>query len=331
MNDMILPIELTEFVPEKIDFGMFRSWELKANDFDDTVEIRSNIFSRQMKVVAVVSAAWMLFIFGIIATILFMNDIPLQDGIDQHVLKWFLIAFAGLACLALTVVLNAIFIYTTYSNASLWKDKLRFRYTKSTGELFFPRENVRYSRSGYNEFLLGTTDGYDTVRAMEHQEMSQKPSRAPFATETYFLVHRKDGTWTRHLVGFDQRMKATRLAVAKIKEALQCRTVKRTMSRQECYATQHKNVGVGVATQKPLNPQGLFALYAFLSFFALVGLGIIGIGLNGLWHADDNAVKTIIFGTVFFLFPLILMFLVRCFSITHIPAGSYTPSEPVFD
>jgi hypothetical protein len=330
---MIVPIELTEFVPEKIDLGMFRSWELKANDFDDTIEIRNNVFSGRMKVAIIAAAVWILLITGIIVTSIFMSNLPVKMSHPAGlvILKLFLMVIASLAGLASLGGGVAIFIYTTSSNASLWKDKLRFRYTKSTGELFFPRENVRYSRDDYSELILGATDGYDTVRALEHQEMSQKPSRAPFATETYFLVHRKDGTWTRHLVGFDQRMKATRLAVAKIKEALQCRMIKRTMSRRECYSTQHEITGNESKTQKPLKPPGFYAFYAFISIFSFVGLGIIGFGIHGLWKANDNAIETIVFGAVFFGFSLICMLLLRWFSIPSNLAGTYTPSEPKFD
>jgi hypothetical protein len=282
---MTIPIELTEFVPEKIDAGSFRSWTLKADETSDHVDIRTVIFSRKMIAAIVVMVAWMLFIFAIGATAIFMSDPPVKMNhpAGPIVVKLLLTAFAGLACLAGMGILIAILIHSVFSNASLWKDKLRFQYTKSTGELFFPHENVRYSRDDYDELLLGTTDGYNTVQMLEEIELNKTRSKKryttpAFVTQSYFIVRRKEGTWHRHLIGYDQHSKATHRAIANIREPLQCRTVKRTMSLPECYITQHKTDGT--ASKVPQPPKQSQFFHYFCIFFVAPLFMIFGLGFT---------------------------------------------------
>jgi len=60
-----------------------------------------------------------------------------------------------------------------------------------------------------------------------------------------------------------------------------------------------------------------------------VGLGIVGFGLHGLWHANDDAVGAIIFGTPFFLFSLVFMLVWRHVTKSNDLSAPYTPSEAV--
>ena len=239
-----LPNELTEFVPENVMTGICRSWELKADDFDDCIEIRNVLFSRRMIAAIVALLAWMLLILGVGITMILLGDMPTLGDLPQPLLKTFIIAFFCLAGFGAIGIFIALLIYTTLQNASLWKDGLRFQYHKSSGKLFFPREHVRYARNDYDQLILGTTKGYNTVESSENQR--HRKAQFPFVLETYFLIHRKDGTWVRHLIAydaltgvFDRWSKATHPAVVKIQESLQCQLVKRTMSLSECRAAQH--------------------------------------------------------------------------------------------
>ena len=90
------PIELTEFVPEKIEVGFVRTWELKTSDFDDNVEIRNTVFVRPMKTIITLMVAWMTLIGGIGITATIMTDHPvLPGGVPPMVAKALLVAFAG--------------------------------------------------------------------------------------------------------------------------------------------------------------------------------------------------------------------------------------------
>jgi hypothetical protein len=279
--------ELTEFIPENIDLAMFRSWELKGGEFDDYVEIRNAAFSRRLIASIVAMVAWITLILGVIITLILFVEIP------ELLPKPVIIIFACLAGLGVTGIIVVFSIIATSSNASLWKGDLRFRYDKSSGKIFFPREDTQYSRKEYDELILGTTDGYNTVRMLE-QQPSSRNSKPPLIMETFFLVHRKDGTWRRHLVGYDDCSSTTRRAVTKIRESLPCQRVKRTMSFPECYATQHKSSEMPT----PPKPTIPFFVYCFLSIFVIAGLVFLGFSIAELVHARASLSWSSCEGTV---------------------------------
>jgi hypothetical protein len=217
----------------------------------------------------------------------------------------------------------------------IWKEGLRFRYTKSTGELFFPHENVRYSRSDYNELLFGITNGYDTVKMLEEMkkdaaERTEITQRFDPVTQSYFLVRQKNGTWNRHPLAYDRHSNSIHRIATKIKRALQCSTVKRNMSMQECYATQFKTAipGLDPRPKMPTDRLGDVLNFGFLLLFGLMGLGFIG---YGLWYAEDEPTGAIILGTMFFAMSVIFFAILLLVSNMGNPAAPYTPSEPVFD
>jgi hypothetical protein len=253
---------------------MLRSWELKGGEFDDYVEIHNAVFSRWLIASIVAMVAWIALILGVTITLILFAEIP------GPLPKPVVITFACFAGLGVTGIMVAVSIVMTSSNASLWKGDLRFRYDQSSGEIFFPRENTQYSRQDYDELILGTTDGYNTVRMLE-QQPSARNSKLPLITETFFLVHQKDGTWRRHLVGYDDCSSTTRRAVAKIHESFPCQRVKRTMSLPECYATQHKS------SETPTPPKRTipFPVYCFFSIFVIAGLIFLGFSIAELWNA----------------------------------------------
>ena len=286
------PIELTEFVPEDIEPGTFRTWALKASAFDDNVEIRNVLFSSKLIVAVVKVVAFASLICGIaVAFVLWLGDMETRG-----------IIVACVFCLVMFIVIVLFivgYIQEGLSHVSSWKEKFRFRYNKTTGELFFPRENICYAKEDYDTLILGTTNGYNTVKMMEQMVEQQKaaanqnkhqivqPQVPPLTTETYFLVRQTEGTWSRHLIGYDQRSRGINRAVANIQKAMQCRTVKRTMSLPECYATQHKTEDT---TSTPLPPELPALLLGFFTFcfapvFMIAGLGIVCFGFYELHHA----------------------------------------------
>ena len=317
---MNLPAELTEFVPENFITGLttFRSWELKANNFDDNVEIPNVFFSRDIIVFLAVITVLIIGFCGCLAMYVLMNDMRETQDLLGGVLY---VVFIGFVVVGVIV---AVFIRQALSNRSLWKGKVRFQYNKSSGELFFLRENAHYSRDDYDVLLFGTTDGYDTVTMLEYMKQ-WKVQIIELVTQSYFLVRRKDGTWVRHLVGYDRHMSPNRAAV-EIQKAMQCRMVKRTMSMQECYALQHKTAAAGA---DPRPRRSMFPVYV-LSSLMVLGLIFIGIGLYGLWHAVLDDVRAIISGSAVFGVTLLIMLVDRYAYAKANPAGSYTPSAPVF-
>ena len=313
-----LPAELTEFVPENFIAGLhaLSSWELRANKFDDNVEISNAFFSRDIIAFLAFTTVALIGGCGYAAVDMFMTGAML--GAVSF-------AFIGFFTVGWIVVM---FIRQALSNRSLWKGKVRFQYNKSSGELFFLRENAHYSRDGYDVLLFGTTDGYDTVNMLEYMKKWKVPI-IELVTQSYFLVRRKDGTWVRHLVGYDRYMNPSRAAV-KIQRAMRCRMVKRKMSMQECYALQHKTATAGV---DPRPRRSLFCVYFLPSIFMAFGLVVIGVGLHGLfWHAaDPGTCHAVIFGgSVYCLFALLGMLAYRYVYAKNNPAGPYTPSAPVF-
>jgi len=320
---MNIPSELTEFVPEKVIFGTsapLPSWELQANEFSDSVEIRNVIFSRTAILSIIVIVAWMMLIGGIIIAAIIMNNLP------GNIPKALLIVFASFAGLSATGIVIAILLYEVSSNASLWKEGLRFRYDKTSGELFFPRENVRYSREDYDILILGVTDGYDAVKIAEDVEAG-RDGRMDFITQAYFLVRRKDGTWCRHLIVYNLYSKSVHRSVTKIQKVMRCPLAKRRMTLPECYATQH--VPAAEERAAPSKTRNMLVVYCFCSLFMAVGLGVVIFGLHGLWHTNDDAVSAIIFGTPFFLFSLVFMLVWRHVTKSNDLAAPYTPSEAV--
>ena len=322
---MNIPTELTEFVPEKVTFGTsapFPSWELKASEFSDSVEIRNVIFSRTAIISIIVIVAWIMLIGGIIIAAIIMNDMP------GNIPKALLIVFACLACLAGTGIIIAVLLYEVSSNASLWKEGLRFRYDKTSSELFFPRENVRYSGNNYDTLILGLTDGYDAIKIAEDVEAGERDGQMDFITQAYFLVRRKDGTWSRHLIVYDLYSKSVHRSVAKVQRTMRCPLAKRRMTLPECYATQHVPAAEAERTAPP-KTRNMLIVYCFCSLLMAVGLGVAGFGLHGLWHINDDAFNAIIFGTVFFLFPLVFMLVWRHVTKSNDLSAPYTPSEAV--
>jgi hypothetical protein len=289
---MTIPPELTEFVPEKIDYG-FRSWQLKASEFEDYIEIRNLIFSRKLigTIVAVITFMAFIIAVGTVGVLMSNNQGPVPKPL-------FIAGFVSV-CFLITGVIIAFFIGGTWSNASHWKGGLRFQYSKSTGELFFPREDARYSRKDYDELILGTSNGYDIADILlehERKENSNKRHYSPptLFTQVYFLVHRKDGTWTRHLIAYEQRSEGDHMGIAadrkgfeKIQEAVQCQTVARTMTQQECYTAQHKTADPEAKLTQPPKPMRFGILfYCFMSIFLLGALFFFGIGCYQLYLAN---------------------------------------------
>jgi hypothetical protein len=285
---MTVPTEHTEFVPEKIDLGIFRSWELKGVESSDLVEIHNLIFSRKMIGTIIAMVVFMTFIISIgTAGVLASNNLGLMPK------PLFIVGFVSAGFFA-TGVLIAILIYSVSSNASHWKGGLRLQYTKSTGEIFFPRENVRYSRDDYDELVLQTTDGYDIAEMVERLERNANSNKRRYSeptliTQVYFLVHRKDGTWTWHLIAYEQHSEAIRKDIAKIQEAIQSPMVHRTMSQKECYAAQHKIADPESILTKPPKPIRFgIGFYCFMSVFVLFGFGFVGMGCFHLYTANAS-------------------------------------------
>ena len=299
---MNAPAELTEFIPENIHHGLFRTWELKTGEYGEWVEIRNSVFSRKVIAGFIALVVWIALVLGIIITVF------LRSGFHDTLPKPVIIAFACLSACTATGIIIAGFVYMAYSASSLWKGGLRFRYDQSSGEIFFPRENARYARNEYDELILGMTDGYNTVKFLEERTSTDKQQEPPLIKETYFLVRRKDGTWVRHLVGYDGCSKAVARAVEKIQAALTCQIVTRTMTLQECYATQHKTVAAetgipaSVASEVPAPPKpkqkSLIPAYCFLSIFVAAGLAFFGFGLIELSNARASLAWPSCEGTV---------------------------------
>jgi len=144
------PIELTEFVPEDIDPGTFRTWALKASAFGDNVEVRNVLFSSKLIVTIVKVVAFASLICGIaVALIFWLGDMEMRGIIAACV--FCLVMFIAI------VLFIVGYIQEGLSHVSSWKEKFRFRYNKSNGELFFPRENIRYANGEYDTLILGTT------------------------------------------------------------------------------------------------------------------------------------------------------------------------------
>jgi len=212
------PIELTEFVPENVDVSFVRAWELRADEFDDTVEVRNIIYSWSAIAIYVVAGVLTLaFAVISIVALLFMIGIP-EHHLDLilHPLTLLFFAFAGIfAVWALFPIPSWNEAFSESFGTSLWRGESRMQYSQSSGELFFSRENVRYSRNDYDALFLGITHGYDTVDMLWKMRMrefaaSQKGRQEmQFATQSYFLVRLKEGTWARHLIGYDRYSKFT--------------------------------------------------------------------------------------------------------------------------
>jgi hypothetical protein len=301
---MNLPAELTEFIPEKVKLGVHRSWELTTNAFGNNIEIRNAIFSGQMKAFVAAIVGWMMLIGGIIIwALIFVIDMPKLGDVPDWVLRTFFVVKAFLACTVVTGIFIAVFLHQAYSNALLWKEKLRFRYDKTSGELFFSRENARYSRNDYKELILGITEGYDTVsflKEIEQYKVQTGTKHVPtskHAIQSYFLVRWKDGTWVRHLVGFDPYSKSTRRTIEKIQKVMQCPMAKRTMSLPECYATQHK-VADPEAQLKAPPKMNLFVFYLIPPFFMIIGLCLAGMQINEFRDARASWSWSICEGTI---------------------------------
>ena len=327
---MNFPAELTEFVIEKVGYndgfevhnlGSLRSWELNIDEFGNSVEIRNApLFSRQAKSAIALMALYMT-IFCLIftaATVFLSQDIAIR--ILFIPVAWGLGIFT-------TIIVAAGVIHKISASASPWKGGLRFRYDRSSREIFFPRENTRYAHDDYDTLILGMTDGYDSVKMVKNTEDDRDYFTA--FTQTYFLVCKKDGTWIRHLIGYDYPSKSTYRAIEEIQKAMQCPMVKRTMSLQECYATQHKISDAGLESEPPPKQKGLVFIYGCLSLFMLIGLGFVGFGIHRLLHAQDEAIGMIIFGIAWLLFNLIFMLLYLHSTRQNDLSAPYTPSEAV--
>jgi hypothetical protein len=239
---MNLPNELTEFIPENVILGPVRSWEPKVDEFGDNIEIHNAVLSSPMKTgIAIMVIAMMLFFSCFVGIFAVFGGAP----------WWILLLVGGVASIPCCIGAGgavASWLYEASANASLWKGTIRWRYDKTSGELFFAREHVHYSRDDYDDLILGMTDGYDTIKMAKEETIVH-------ITQSYFLVHRKDGAWIRHMIGYDQCLRSTRRAVEKIQKAMQCWTVKRTMSLQECYTTQRKTVSTTLEqTTVPCTP-----------------------------------------------------------------------------
>ena len=266
---MNVPIEFTEFIPENVQVVPFRSWKLKADEFNPTVEIRNVLFSGKMIATIIGMVVFMTCVIGIAIAFISLNKFP-----GPQLPLWGLIPFVCLAGFAPVGIIIAVFLHLVSSNASLWKGEIRLSYDKSSGTLFFPRENTRYSRGDYDTLILGTTDGYDTVKLLQQDKKNQ--GEAKRITQSYILVRREDGTWARHLIGYDEYSKSVHRAIAKIQAALQCQTAKRTMSLPECYALQH---GISDIESKGENPWKIPAFaYGVCAILMLSGLLVAGYG-----------------------------------------------------
>jgi hypothetical protein len=339
-NRMPVPVELTEFVPEKIEIGAFRSWELKASESDDTIEICNEAFSGQQQRAALLVAASILLLYGIFVAVIFTWSPP-PSGVypaqEKVVFRVFFTAFGG----GIALFIIGLFVVSNYNaafaNASHWKGKFRFQYTPSTGEIYFPRDNVRYSRNDYYELILATTDGYDAITVLEM--LKNKPDSygdkefftLSLVSQSYFLVRRKDGTWTRHLMAYDYHSKSTNRALVQIQDVLQCRKARRTMSLPECFTLQCKD-----ADSQPEVPpkESLIMIYLFSLVMAVGGLLIISASIFPAFFGVANPIPSVFgatFGAVFLLVGVGTFLATRFWTRSTDLNAPYTPSGLEFE
>jgi hypothetical protein len=331
-----LPNELTEFVPETIGYndggeihnlGSLRSWELNEDVVSNRIEIR-NAKPSGAATKPIITMVILMTLFCIFFTVLTCYAPSMDDNKQRDLaVRILFIAAVWEIGISTTVLVAAMIIFKISSHASVWKGGIRFRYDKTSGELLFQRENVRYSREDYDELILGVTDGHDSVKMV----MNIKDDREYFTefTQSYFLVHRKDGTWTRHNIGYDQPAKSTYGAIEELQKAMQCLMAKRTMSLQECYATQHKPADSESALEPPPKQQGIYFTFGILLCFMLIGLAMISIGIYWLFLAHDDAVGMTLFGIFWFLMSLGFFLLVRYEAKRNDLSAPYTLSEAV--
>jgi len=249
-----------------------------------------------------------------------------------------LVIFVGFAS---TRSFIAGFSYLTSRSTTAWDKEqtkgLRFQYNKSSGEIFFPRENVRYARGDYIALLLGTTDGYNAREILRKMKKCVKKEDEGHPaieriTQSYFLIQQKDGTWSRHLIGYDQYSKSIHRLIAKVQKAIRCQTVMRNMSLQECYVLQHQNIVRDFDPRVEPRPakylrkrrRDMFLLYCISLIIKTVGLVIV---VNGLLNGE--VMGSIIVGTLWFSFTTVCLL-----GLWLVPdcnfIAPYTPSEPVF-
>jgi hypothetical protein len=99
------------------------------------------------------------------------------------------------------------------------------------------------------------------------------------------------------LIAYEQRSEGDHMGIAadrkgfeKIQEAVQCQTVARTMTQQECYTAQHKTADPEAKLTKPPKPMRFGILfYCFMSIFLLGALFFAWIGCYELYTANARS------------------------------------------
>jgi hypothetical protein len=94
----------------------------------------------------------------------------------------------------------------TLRNSRYWKGSLRFRFNPQNGELFFPRENVTYSRMDYSKLVLGCIRGREIVwneKIFGVRLKRKKGVARRRSTQIFMLVLDQNDEWHRYNLADD--------------------------------------------------------------------------------------------------------------------------------
>jgi len=306
MNDAPIPVELTNFVPEVNTSNSMPTWRLDTDRDNGTVEINTNVWSKSLIAIIVGIFAFMSLIIGI--GLYFISYFPEDTKITT--MLYVLFPFCGYSA---GLIISGIFVAVTMKNAALWKKRCRFRFDQNTNELYFSREDKRYSAHDYSSVVIGVTNGYNLRDLSQYQYLNKELPRQQITsssrnsvdvpervTELFFLIQRNDGTWTRHLVAYDQNTKAIERAAVQLQEMLNCRLATRNMSSRECAITQLPGVtaefGNDALTSRSMGKNKV--AYVVTTVLVLSGLGIICYGLYSTYYGKASLTWPTCTGTV---------------------------------
>ena len=304
MNDAPIPVELTNFVPEASTPINMPTWRLGTDYDKGTVEINTNVWSKSL-----IATIVCMFIFIALVVGIGLYCISHFSPGKMDVLFYVFMPFCGFNA---TLIVSGILVFVTRKNAALWKNHCRFRFDQTMRELYFSREDKRYSVHDYSSVVIGITSGYNLRDLPQYQDPNKESSRQTVTrsrrrdempervTELFFLVQLNDGTWSRHLVAYDQNAKAIRRAAVQLQEMLDCRLASREMSKRECAVTQLPGAadehGNRELMSRSKNKNKL--AYTSLVVFFLAGFGMICYGLYCVHNGKASLSWPTCIGTV---------------------------------
>ena len=227
-----LPESLTEIVPYDTAKINIPTWKVVHNIENDTIEFTKNDILNK-HVILVVLLLWVLCGIIIALGVVYSNELPKGAGL-------FIVCVGSLLVFSFGIAIPLLYALVSHLNSLYWNGKLRFRYNRSTGDMFFSRERKTYQRSDRNRLVLGYTQGYDTRYCKEFCGLivSQGKRNTCPIVQFYILICNNNGEWTRHTLATDLVTLTMKSAIDALGKSEIFETVYRKMTLRECYEKQ---------------------------------------------------------------------------------------------